>query len=314
MPTTDTDLVRAAQAGDVSSLGSLLTRHRPGQLAVAYSILGYGPDAEDAVQEAAVTALRRIGDLRDPAAVGPWLRMVVRNACRMRLRAPTATPLDDALAERLPSAEPDPAQVLDQHAARDWVWHALDDLSPELRLVVMLRHFTGVTAYADIADACGVPIGTVRSRLSEARRKLADALLATTDAAHDDAAALTASRRQVARETLAASVRGDFESALSAHWSPTVESVWPQGNRTTGYDILLRGMERDLTAGVRQRLTNVVASRDLTLWEVDLLSPPDDPKHCPPGAVWVQHLAGDRVQRFRLVHARRPAPAIALAA
>ncbi len=52
--------------------------------AVAMSLLGYGPDAEDVVQDAALTALRRIGDVRDPAAVGAWLRAVVRNAARMR--------------------------------------------------------------------------------------------------------------------------------------------------------------------------------------------------------------------------------------
>ena len=79
--------MRAAQAGDVASLGTLLTRHRPAQLAVAYAVLGAGPDAEDAVQEAALLALRRIGDLRDPAAAGPWLKMIVRNASRRPLRS-----------------------------------------------------------------------------------------------------------------------------------------------------------------------------------------------------------------------------------
>jgi RNA polymerase sigma-70 factor (ECF subfamily) len=306
MPTTDADLVRAAQAGDVGSLGSLLTRHRPGQLAVAYGILGARPDAEDAVQEAALVALRRIGDLRDPEAAGAWLRMIVRNACRMRLRVPTDVALDEQVAATVPSAEPDPAELLEQHAARDWVWHALDELSPSLRLVVMLRHFTGVTAYQDIADVCGVPIGTVRSRLSEARRKLAEALLATADAAHDDVTALTAARRRTAEETFAAAHRGQFGAVLADHWSPTVESIWPRGVRATGLDFLVRGMDHDLADGVGHRLTNVLASRDLDIWEFDLVSPPENPSHCPPGAVWVQQRAGGRVQRARLFHTRRP--------
>ncbi|WP_422770080.1 RNA polymerase sigma factor [Plantactinospora sp. WMMC1484] len=310
MQLTDAGLVRAAQAGEVSALGLLLTRHRPALLAVAYGVLGYGADAEDAVQETAVIALRRIGDLRDPEAVGPWLRMVVRNACRMRLRAAGPVPLDGLAS--LPSAEPDPADLLDRHAVRDWVWHALADLSPPLRLVLMLRYFTGVTAYQDIADACGVPVGTVRSRLADARGKLARALLATADAAHDDVRSLARSRRQEAEETLDAARRGDFAVALAAYWSPTVESSWPRGHRTTGYDYLVRVMENDLADRVQQRLTNVVAARDITIWEVDLVNPPDDPFHCPPGAVWVQHLAAGRVQRFQLHHARRPTPVPAL--
>jgi DNA-directed RNA polymerase specialized sigma24 family protein len=63
---TDTDLVPAARGGDAGALGLLPVRHRPSLPAVAIGVLGYGPDAEDAVQDASVVALRRIGDLRDP--------------------------------------------------------------------------------------------------------------------------------------------------------------------------------------------------------------------------------------------------------
>lgn len=315
MAPSDAELTRAAQAGEVSALGLLLARHRPALLATAYGVLGYyGPDAEDAVQETAVIALRRIGDLRDPEAVGAWLRTVVRNACRMRLRQPIPVPVDDDGFVALPSTEPDPAELLERHVTRDWVWQAVAELSPPLRLALMLRYFTGVTAYRDIADICGVPVGTVRSRLADARGKLARSLLETADAAHDDVRPLTESRRREAEQTLDAARRGDFRAALAAHWSPTVESTWPRGHRTTGYDYLVRAMETDLADRVQQRLTNVVAARDLTIWEVDLVNPADDPFHCPPAAVWVQHLAAGRVQRFRLHHARRPAPATAPAA
>lgn len=61
-------------------------------------------------------------------------------------------------------------------------------------------------------------------------------------------------------------------------------------------------MDRDLTAGVRQELVNVVASRELIIWEAALISPPDDPTHCPPGVVWMQVLTAGRVQRLRLFH------------
>ncbi|MFG2853438.1 RNA polymerase sigma factor [Streptomyces mirabilis] len=89
---TDEELTRRAQVGETGALGLLLARHQAPMRAVAMSLLGYGPDAEDVVQDAALTALRRIGDVRDPAAVGPWLRAVVRNAARMRLRVARETP------------------------------------------------------------------------------------------------------------------------------------------------------------------------------------------------------------------------------
>ncbi|MCO6005347.1 GNAT family N-acetyltransferase [Actinoallomurus purpureus] len=95
------DLVHAAQQGDLQSLGLLLKTHYAGMYAVACSILGSVPDAEDVCQDAAITAMSRLGDLRDPAAVGPWLKAIVRNNCRMRLRArlpvPVGFPEDSAV-------------------------------------------------------------------------------------------------------------------------------------------------------------------------------------------------------------------------
>ena len=66
-------------------------------------------------------------------------------------------------------------------------------------------------------------------------------------------------------------------------------------------------MDRDLDAGVRQRLVNVVASRDVLIWEAKLISPPSDPLHCPPEVLWVQFLENDRVTRLRLFHPLGPA-------
>jgi RNA polymerase sigma-70 factor (ECF subfamily) len=274
-------------------------------LAVAISLLGYGPDAEDAVQEASLVALRRIGDLRDPAAVGPWLRAVVRNVCRMRLRANAPIPTGDDLAA-LPSAEPDPAQLLERSAFQDWIWHAIDELSAPLRLVVMLRYFTAVTAYQDIAQACGVPVGTVRSRLNEARGKLAQNLLTSADAAHGGVAAVTAQRRREA-EAMIGSLDGGHQASV-AHdlWLPTIEVLWASGKRTKGYDYPLAAMDRDLSDGVKFRLTNVVGGCDTVIWETAMINPADDPDHCPPAAAWVQHLHHGRVERMRIMHARRP--------
>lgn len=310
----DADLVRAAQAGDVSALGALLARYRAALLATAMALSGYGPDAEDAVQEACMIALRRIGDLRDPAAAGAWLRTVVRNACRKQYLSPANLPLAEGRAAVLRSPEPDPAQLLEQSATRDWVWHAVEDLSPPLRLVVMLRYFSGVTAYQDIAGACGVPVGTVRSRLSEARGKLARALLATADAAHGDARALAERRRRDAEEQLAAVHSGELASAFAGSWSPAVEISGPPGFQAHGYGRLIRQLAQDAEDGAGNRLINVTASRDLAVWEFEMTSPPWDPEHCPPGAGWVLQLRSGWVERARLFHLRGRSPQRAQAA
>lgn len=302
---TDTDLVHAAQAGDVGALGGLLVRHRPSLLAFAVGLTGNGPDAEDAVQEACLIALRRLGELRDPAAVGAWLRTVVRNVCRMRYRARTDQPLDDRLAAALRSSEPDPTELLWQHATRDWVWHALEDLSPPLRLVVMLRYFSSVTAYQDIADVCGVPVGTVRSRLHEARGKLSQALMATADAAHGDVRVATGEWWRYSQDMVSAVYRGDVASQLAVSWTPTVDIRGPRDLRNEGYGALVGGLEQDVLDGVGYRVTNVAASRDIVVCEFELRSPPDDPFHCPPGAAWVLHLRSGWVEQATIFQLRR---------
>ncbi|MCX4760389.1 sigma-70 family RNA polymerase sigma factor [Streptomyces sp. NBC_01275] len=304
---SDGELVRAAQAGEVGCLGLLLARHRAGMYAVALAMLGHVADAEDAVQEAAITALRRIGDVRDPHAFGPWMRMIVRNTCRAQLRKTSAVPmaeLSGTAAMDRTDGPPDPAEVLERHALRDWVWTALEELTPGLRLVTMLRYFTDVTAYEDIAALCAIPVGTVRSRLSQARLKLTESLLSSADRVHGDATARTALHRGLAEEAMASAQRGAFVPAVSEQWMPQAEVTWPTGKLTAlGY--FNGAFERDLSDGVRQKVVDVVASRDVVIWEAALLSPPENPLHCPPGIVWVHFLEGGRVSKLRLFHQRR---------
>ncbi|MEV8541852.1 sigma-70 family RNA polymerase sigma factor [Streptomyces sp. NPDC051572] len=302
----DAALTLAAQTGDVASLGLLLERHRAGMRAVAVSVLGPGPDVDDVVQEAALTALRRVGDVRDPEAVGAWLRMIVRNQARSLLRGTVDfRPLDDL---HVPVTESGPERWLEQHALRDWIWEAVEELSPALRLPLVLRHFSvGVTSYEQIAEACGVPVGTVRSRLSQGRAKLALALAATADAPHGDIGRRTRASRIEARETLHAAESGHFGKLLTERWSP--EAALVQGNQPVGgRSLLVRGMECDLEAGVRQHLAHAVAGRSLVVWEMDISNPDDDPDHCPPAVAWLMSLDGaGRVHRLRLVHPR-PVP------
>ncbi|MFE4455691.1 RNA polymerase sigma factor [Streptomyces sp. NPDC056796] len=303
-PGEDAALTRAAQAGDVSALALLLERHRPGMRAVALSLLGPGTDVDDVLQEAALVALRRIVDVRDPEAVGAWLRMVVRNSCRTLLRASQRVePMEDV---PLPPDQVTPEQVLQSHALRDWIWEAVETLSPALRLPVVLRYFsTGITSYREIAEACAVPVGTVRSRLSQARATLAQALTATAATAHEDAIRRTRASWLEAHDTLAAAERGEFGKVVKDRYSADV-ALLTGGERLGGAGLLMAGMDSDLSAGVRQRPVHVVAGRSLVVWEMELINPADDPDHCPPGVAWIMTLDGGRFDRVSLHHASRP--------
>lgn len=298
----ESELVRDAQNGEATALAVLLGRHEAGMRAVALSLLGYGPDAEDAVQDAMVTAIRRIGDVRDRDAAGAWLRTLVRNNCRTRLRTRRPTPVADPEHFLPPADAPGPDELLEQAAVRDWVWHAIGDLSQADRVVLLLRHFSGVTSYDQIAALCGVPVGTVRSRLSHARRKLLTALRATADLTHPDSSARSEARRREATDAVAAAMCGDFPQVVGELWWPDASFTARSPGLHGGIDLALNGMECDLQAGVRQRLVSVVAGDDVLIWETELISPASDPGHCPPNAVWLHSLDRGRVRSITLFH------------
>lgn len=302
---SDRELVRAALAGDATCLGLVLERYRADMRAVAISVLGYGPAAEDAVQDAMLTALRSLGSLRDPDAVGGWLRAITRNACRMQLRAARPTlPLDFDLAGA-ETAE----QVLDRHALRDWVWHAIGQLSEPLQVVVLLRHFGPMHSYAQIAAICGVPVGTVRSRLAEARRQLSRLLLDEADTEHGDASVLARRRGDGLRELLRASVDGGLDRAvadlthahieLSGWWGTVPDARW----------LLTFIMRSDAADGVRERVLDVTASLRFTIMECELISPPWDPTHCPPSVLWLVRMRQGWIDGIRLYHPHDQLPA-----
>lgn len=304
MPFNSTeDIVRAAQQGDTRSFGLLFELHHAGMLAVALRILGSGPDAEDACQDAAITAFGRIADLRDPSAIRPWLHAIVRNNSLTTLRARKPRPVGVA---PLPSDLDDPEACLERSAQRDWIRHALRQLSPATQAVAMLRYFTRNNAYEQIAALCGIPVGTVRSRLSEARRQLAVVLPAVHDERHDEAAALNAERHEEATAILTAISSGVPMSRLDGRWAKDMTIHWPLGRRSVGLKSLFEEMQRDYDDGVTARVTGVVAGSGITVWENDFINPPEDPFHCPPGGTWLLREKNGLVDEARFLLTPRP--------
>jgi RNA polymerase sigma-70 factor (ECF subfamily) len=274
-------------------------------LAVAVAMLGWCPEAEDAVQDASLTALAKIGQLRDPAAAGPWLRSITRNVVRMRWRAPSREVTLDAGLDDVPgrarSHQPTPEQMLEEHALRDWVWSAIDQLPAGLQTALLLRFFSSVSSYEQIAAACAVPVGTVRSRLSAARSQLYSQLRASHGGKHEGGDWSAQAARQ-AQEMLAAADRGEFRRVLPELTHVDMTLIGPQGQRGQGRDLLCRIMDSDQQAGVRQRLSHACSSRDVTILECQLLSPPWDPTHCPPSVLWLFTKRAGRATTIRLFH------------
>ena len=302
---TDAALVHAARAGDAAALGTLLARHRARLHAIAVSILGHGPQAEDAVQDTFLIALRRLGDLRDPAAARAWMATILVNVCRAQLRRPEAGVAADPGPWDPPG--PDTAQeAIDRGALRDWVWTALGRLSEPLRLTVMLRYFTGASSYEAIAAISGVPVGTVRSRLSAAKHRLAEELLETAAAEHDDLTAHWRHAAQVGAAYERLQRDGDLD-ALAGVLTQDVAFVMFDRVERRGARLYARMVASDFEDGVRSRVHRVVPGGEITVVELWLDSPPQEPLHCPPAVTQVLFHDGGPTSRIVSHYAPRPA-------
>jgi RNA polymerase sigma-70 factor (ECF subfamily) len=133
-------------------------------------VLRQREDAEDVAQEALIRAHRRIGSLREPERLRPWL---VRVTWRLALdhRRTAARRRRRELGARH-AAAPDPEAA---YASRERIWSAIDALPDKLRLVVILSGIEGHDI-REIAAILGLPEGTVKSRLHLARRRMLEAL------------------------------------------------------------------------------------------------------------------------------------------
>jgi len=297
----NSETARAARSGDQDAFALLISENLAGMRAVAMATLGPGDEAEDAVQDAVLTALRKISQLQDPAAAGPWLKAIVRNNCRMLLRSLRAVPVGDPESLLPADPTPGPEEILEQAATRDWVRAAVSVLPEPVREVTLLRYFTAHSSYAQIADLCAVPVDTVRSRLRDGRRALERALRGSAPTVFEEAQAQAAAVRREAADFLRASRDDGFDGLIRERFHPHVALTLTSS--LSGDSAMLRTMA-DFTygAGVLLTLSEVAVSRDLLIWETDFVNPPDKPGHCPPGLVWLHSMRRGRTQRLRLAY------------
>jgi len=168
----DRDLVERARHGDRDAFTDLVHQVSDGLFAVALRILRDPGPAEDALQNALVTAWRQLPGLREPERFEAWAHRILVHACYAEARrAKRWSVTVRVLALEAPSA-PDGSIRL---AERDELEHAFTRLSLEQRAVFVLHHYRGLPL-VEVAETLGIPAGTARSRLHYATQALRAAL------------------------------------------------------------------------------------------------------------------------------------------
>jgi RNA polymerase sigma-70 factor, ECF subfamily len=168
--TMDTRVLRARD-GDLEAFNELVRESERLVYSICYRITGERTSAEDAAQEAFISAWRSIARVK-PDSFRPWLFRIATNAAKSqlrKLRRRAETDLE-AVAER-EAAEPTPESVVLRRAVRDEIGAALSQLSQGQRDAVLLWHQAGLD-YQEIASATRTTLGTVKSRLYRGRKHL----------------------------------------------------------------------------------------------------------------------------------------------
>ncbi|HET7875862.1 MAG TPA: sigma-70 family RNA polymerase sigma factor [Methylomirabilota bacterium] len=178
-PQDESELIRRCQAGDVAAFEPLVEKYRQRVWRLAYQVLRDREEAWDCAQEAFVRAFHSIGSFRGQSAFYTWLFRITVNLATDRHRARGAQARafgservgEDEWARTTRDPGPGPEDTAARAEQRERIRRALDALPPKARTIIMLSDVEGLS-YREIAEVLNCPIGTVMSRLHNARKRL----------------------------------------------------------------------------------------------------------------------------------------------
>ena len=167
---------------DSEEVNDIFSRCVPSLYRTAYRRLGNAADAEDAVQDALLSAYKHFGEFRGEASVSTWLNAIVVNSARMQLRKrpchihlslqePYGGQEDVLVADRISDSSPSPEDECRRSELRARVLGLMEHLSPTLRKAFQLRKVDGLSI-REAAQILGVADGTVKAQVARAAAKL----------------------------------------------------------------------------------------------------------------------------------------------
>ena len=178
-------IVRKVLGGDANAFETLVLEYEKNVYNIALRMTGNSEDAADMTQEAVIKAYNSLQSFRGDSKFSVWLYRIVSNVCLDFLRSKNRRPTvslsvedDDGEDAQLDVADESqsPELLLDRKLTRDSVRRGLDSLPPDYRQILLLREIQGLS-YDEIAQALSLEVGTVKSRIFRARKRLCTFLI-----------------------------------------------------------------------------------------------------------------------------------------
>lgn len=177
------ELISLSQKGDIDAFEELVARYERKVYTIAYRYMGNPEDASDLAQETFLKVFKSIDKFRGESSFSTWIYRITANICKDELRKIKRKPqtsldqevwLDEgSVVRQAVDEKPTPDEAFEQKELRNYLQDLIAKLSPEYRMVVVLRDINGYS-YDEIAKITDTSLGTVKSRLNRARKALSE--------------------------------------------------------------------------------------------------------------------------------------------
>lgn len=295
--------VIAAQNGEAVAWNFLFRQYYPWMYATALQICGNNAAAKDAVQETFVTAWLKLHQLKDIHAFGGWLKTSLVRYCHRSARRRSLRAGEYFSAAELTSLWHDEiSEKLDRHEQQIRIYNTLSNLPDILQTVVLLRYFSRFNSYEQIAAVLCIPVGTVRSRLSQAKQKM---VLHWLESSADNDKMF---RRVQEWNHLYNAYFGNvytslhYREKLISHFDKDLHLVFTSGITVFSRKMVEQQIEDDLLYGNSFRDLQVMSSGNISIVETHNSNSPGYPDRCPDSTVFVLQRTGNKTTRLRLHH------------
>ena len=292
-------LVRDA-ANDGGNWNALYRRFYPGMFAIALRICQNKEIAADAVQDAFIIGYLKISQLKEPEKFAGWIKQIVIHAC---YRAMTTEKKHFSLEKISDESNDYFADVInktfDDFDEKAKLFGALSSLPDVLSSSILLRYLSSYQSYDQIATILGIPAGTVKSRLNQAKAKLIDFWQQREDVNS------CFYRESEEWNTFYKDAYGgmhldnNFKDTFMHHVSKSI-LVSPKDVQPVSGRIFESMVAEDREVGSWLQPTNVVTSGNVSVIEATHYNSSDHPNHCPEQSVVIIFREGAKASKVRL--------------
>jgi RNA polymerase sigma factor (sigma-70 family) len=284
-----------ARRGNKTCLNNLLTFYHAQLLSYAMKICKYSNVAEDALQEAYINALTHFNEVKEPQNFFFWIRTIVKRSCWQQMNLAYKTV---PLSARLIDSKINDMRIegeIEKNNMNEFLWERISRLSETLRIVVLLRYFSNYNNYDNISEILDIPIGTVRSRLNEAKKQLRK----TWNLSLSDMPQNIKNEAEYWNEFYEYSfkfIQRDpiVKQNFNNHLLPDLTINFTSGRTKQGRELIAKEIEDDLIYGTSYKMGSIFNLKNIGILQGENINSSEYPDRCPPTSTLIFYRKKDK--------------------